>query len=239
MPDWLTPETLDALWLSARVAVVATVLCLPLGVATAWLLERREFFAKPFVEALVQLPMVVPPVVPGWLLLLLFGTQGPMGGWLERAFGIVLAFNWKGAVLASAVMAFPLMVQPIRLALRLIDARLEAAASTLGASPMQVFAGITLPLAVPGLIAGALLCFCRSLGEFGATMAFVGSIPGETRTLPLAIWSLTQTPGGTTTALMLSLLSIVLAFVVLLLVQGLGRRIEQRLGHRDHRDGHA
>lgn len=239
MPDWLTPETLDALWLSAKVAAVATVLCLPLGVAVAWWLERRDFFGKPLVEALVQLPMVVPPVVPGWLLLLAFGTQGPVGGWLERTFGIVLAFNWKGAVLASAVMAFPLMVQPIRLALRLIDARLEAAASTLGASPWQVFIGITLPLALPGLLAGALLCFCRSLGEFGATMAFVGNIPGETRTLPLAIWSLTQSPGGTEAALWLSLLSIALAFVVLLLVQGMGRRIEQRLGQRDYRDSHA
>lgn len=239
MPDWLTPETLDALWLSAKVAAVATVLCLPLGVAVAWWLERRDFFGKPIIEALVQLPMVVPPVVPGWLLLLAFGTQGPVGCWLERTFGIVLAFNWKGAVLASAVMAFPLMVQPIRLALRLIDARLEAAASTLGASPWQVFTGITLPLALPGLLAGALLCFCRSLGEFGATMAFVGNIPGETRTLPLAIWSLTQSPGGTEAALWLSLLSIALAFVVLLLVQGMGRRIEQRLGQRDYRDSHA
>ena len=236
MPDWLTPEALDALRLSLRVALVATLGCLPAALACAWWLERHEFFGKPVIEALVQLPMVVPPVVPGLMLLLLFGSRGPLGHWLEAGFGISLAFNWKGAALAAAVMAFPLMVQPIRLALRLVDARLEAAAYTLGASPRQVFAGITLPLAVPGLFAGAVLGFCRSLGEFGATMAFVGNIPGETRTLPLAIYSLMQTPGGTGAALGLSLLSIVLAFVALLVVQGMGRRLERRLGHRDHRD---
>lgn len=235
MPDWFTPDTAAALKLSLQVAVLATALCLPAGIAVAWLLERRRFFGKSVLEALIQLPMVVPPVVPGLLLLLLFGTQGALGAWLAKHFGLVLAFNWKGAVLAAMVMAFPLMVQPIRLALRLMDARLEAAASTLGASPWQVFTSITLPLATPGLIAGALLCFCRSLGEFGATMAFVGNIPGETRTLPLAIYSLMQSPGGTQAALWLSLLSIGIAFAALLLVQHLSRRIERQLGHADVR----
>ncbi|MDO5505095.1 MAG: molybdate ABC transporter permease subunit [Pseudoxanthomonas suwonensis] len=236
MADWMTPEAFAALRLSLRVALVATLAGLPLALACAWWLERRRFVAKPVVEALVQLPMVVPPVVPGLLLLLLFGSQGPLGRLLEARLGLVFAFDWKGAALAALVMAFPLMLQPIRLALRLVDARLEAAASTLGASPWRVFVDITLPLAVPGLVAGAVLGFCRSLGEFGATMAFVGNIPGQTRTLPLAIYSLMQTPGGTTAALGLSLLSIALAFLALLVVQGIGRRLEQRLGHRDHRD---
>lgn len=236
---WLTPEETQALWLSAKVALCATVLCLPLAIALAWWLERREFVGKFLVDALVQLPMVLPPVVPGYLLLLLFGTQGPVGHWLERQFGIVVAFNWKGAVLASALMAFPLMVQPIRLAFRLIDVRLEHAAATLGARPWQVFATITLPLAVPGLIAGCVLCFSRSLGEFGATMAFVGNIPGETRTLPLAIYSLTHVPGGEAGAMRLALLSIALAVAALLASHWIGRRTERRLGYSDHRSAHA
>lgn len=234
----LTDAEWQALWLSAKVALWATALCLPLAVVLAWWLERRRFPGRFLVDALVQLPMVLPPVVPGWLLLLLLGTQGPLGRWLDATFGVVVAFDWKGAVLASAVMAFPLMVQPIRLAFRLIDARLEHAAATLGAPPWRVFATITLPLSVPGLIAGCVLCFSRSLGEFGATMAFVGNIPGETRTLPLAIWSLTHVPGGEGGAMRLALLSIALAVGALLAAHALGRRAERRLGFADHRDPH-
>ncbi|HEY0503366.1 MAG TPA: molybdate ABC transporter permease subunit [Lysobacter sp.] len=236
---WLSPEEWQALWLSAKVALWSTVLCLPFGIALSWWLERREFRGKVLVDALVQLPMVLPPVVPGYLLLLLLGTQGPLGRWLEATFGIVVAFNWKGAVLASAVMAFPLMVQPIRLAFRLIDARLEKAATTLGARPWRVFWTISLPLAAPGVIAGCVLCFSRSLGEFGATMAFVGNIPGETRTLPLAIYSLTHVPGGEAGAMRLALLSIALAVVALLASHWISRRAERRLGFADHRGAHA
>ena len=229
----LTPEEWQALQLSARVAACATLLCLPAGIALAWLLARRNFAGKFLVDALVQLPMVLPPVVPGYLLLLLLGTQGPIGGWLLAQFGIVLAFTWKGAVIASAVMAFPLMVQPVRLAFRQIDVRLEQAASTLGASPIRVFFSISLPLALPGVIAGALLCFSRSLGEFGATMAFVGNIPGETRTLPLAIYSFTHVPGGEAAALRLSLLSIALAIAALLVSHFITRRAERMLGRHE------
>jgi molybdate transport system permease protein len=239
MTAWLSAEESQALWLSAKVALCATAVCLPPAIALAWWLERRRFPGRFLVDALVQLPMVLPPVVPGYLLLLLLGTQGPLGRWLDSTFGIVIAFTWKGAALASAVMAFPLMVQPIRLAFRLIDARLEHAAATLGARPWRVFATITLPLAAPGLIAGCVLCFSRSLGEFGATMAFVGNIPGETRTLPLAIYSLTHVPGGEAGALRLALLSIALAIAALLVSHWITARIERRLGFADHRSAHA
>ena len=230
----LTPEEWQALQLSARVAACATLLSLPAGVALAWLLARRDFPGKFLIDALVQLPMVLPPVVPGYLLLLLLGTQGPIGGWLHAQFGIVLAFTWKGAVIASAVMAFPLMVQPVRLAFRQIDVRLEQAASTLGASPWRVFFSISLPLATPSVIVGSLLCFSRSLGEFGATMAFVGNIPGETRTLPLAIYSFTHVPGGEAAAMRLSLLSIALAVAALLVSHFITRRAERMLGRHEH-----
>lgn len=220
--------------LSARVAAWATLLSLPAGIFVAWLLARVEFRGKLLLETLVQLPMVLPPVVPGYLLLLLLGTRGPLGGWLEETFGLVLAFNWKGAVVASAVMAFPLLVQPIRVAFRLIDARLEKAASTLGASPLDAFFTIALPLAVPGILAGAVLCFSRSLGEFGATMAFVGNIPGETRTIPLAIYSLMHAPGGEAGALQLAMLSIGLATIALAASHVMSRRAERRLGYLDH-----
>jgi molybdate transport system permease protein len=239
MAVWLSAEETQALWLSAKVALCATVVCLPPAIALAWWLERRRFPGRFLVDALVQLPMVLPPVVPGYLLLLLLGTQGPLGHWLEANFGLVIAFTWKGAALASAVMAFPLMVQPIRLAFRLIDARLEHAAATLGARPWRVFATITLPLAAPGLIAGCVLCFSRSLGEFGATMAFVGNIPGETRTLPLAIYSLTHVPGGEAGAMRLALLSIALAVAALLVSHRISARAERRLGFADHRGTHA
>ncbi len=235
----LTHEEWQALWLSAKVALCATALCLPLGIATSWVLARREFRGKLLLDALVQLPMVLPPVVPGYLLLLLLGTQGPLGAWLDAQFGIVIAFTWKAAMLASAVMAFPLMVQPVRLAFRMIDARLEGAANTLGAPPWRTFLTVTLPLALPGIIAGCVLCFSRSLGEFGATMAFAGNIPGETRTLPLAIYSFTHVPDGEFAALRLTVLSIALALAALLVSHAISRRAERLLGYSDRRNRHA
>lgn len=231
----LSPEEWQALQLSARVALCATVACLPLGVLVGWLLARREFPGKVLVEILVQMPMVLPPVVPGLALLMLFGTQGPIGGWLERTFGIVLAFTWQGAVIASAVMAFPLLVQPIRVAFMLVDARFEQAATTLGATPLDAFRTVTLPLALPGMIAGAVLCFSRSLGEFGATMAFVGNIPGETRTLPLAIYTFMSVPDREGSALRLAIISVALASAALAGSHWLTRRTERRLGYRDQR----
>ncbi|MCC2658886.1 MAG: modB [Panacagrimonas sp.] len=230
----LTPDEWEALRLSAKVASFATLLSLPLGIAVAWVLARRRFPGKLLVEVLVQLPMVLPPVVPGYLLLLLLGTQGPLGSWLLDTFGIRVAFTWQGAVIASAVMAFPLMVQPVRLAFRMIDVRLEQAAATLGAPPWRAWISITLPLALPGILAGAVLCFTRSLGEFGATMAFVGNIPGETRTLPLAIYSYTHVPDGEAAAWRLACLSIALAVAALVLAHWANRRAEQRLGYHDH-----
>lgn len=229
----LTIEESQALWLSAKVALWATALCLPAGIATSWLLARRSFPGKVLLDALVQLPMVLPPVVPGYLLLLLFGTHGPLGAWLEARLGIVIAFTWKGAALASAVMAFPLMVQPVRLAFRMIDARLESVATTLGSPPWRAFVTVTLPLALPGIITGTMLCFSRSLGEFGATMAFVGNIPGETRTLPLAIYSFTHVPGGEASALRLAGLSLTLALAALLTSHAISRRAERRLGYAE------
>lgn len=235
----MTPEETTALWLSARVAFWATLVCLPFGVLLGWLLARREFKARFLVEAMVQLPMVLPPVVPGFLLLWLFGVRGPVGGWLRDTFGLTLAFNWKGAVVASAVMAFPLLVQPVRVAFRLVDARLEQAATTLGATPWDAFRSVALPLALPGVLAGAVLCFSRSLGEFGATMAFVGNIPGETQTLPLAIYSAMHVPGGEAATVRLVVISLVLAIGALLGSQWLTHRIERRLGYRDHGGAHA
>jgi molybdate transport system permease protein len=235
----LTTEEWQALGLSARVAACATVICLPLGIGVGWLLARRAFTGRWLVDTLIQLPMVLPPVVPGYVLLLLFGNQGPLGGWLHEHFNIELAFNWKGAVLASATMAFPLMVQPVRLAFRMIDARLAHAATTLGASPARAFLTVTLPLCLPGIAAGSVLCFSRSLGEFGATMAFVGNIPGETRTLPLAIYSFTHVPGGDLAAARLATLSVGLALIALLGSHLLTRRAEQLLGFDDSRNAYA
>ena len=231
----LSPAEWEALGLSARVALWATLLCLPFGILVGWLLARREFRGKFLLEALVLLPMVLPPVVPGIALLLLLGTQGPVGRWLHDSFGITLAFNWKGAVIASAVMAFPLLVQPVRVAFRLIDSRLEQAATTLGATPWNAFLTVALPLALPGVLAGSALCFSRSLGEFGATMAFVGNIPGETRTLPLAIYSFMNVPDGEGAALRLAGLSIAIALVALAASHWLTHRAERQLGYLDQR----
>jgi len=234
MNSMLTPEEWEALRLSARVALWATLVCIPAGTFVGWLLARRNFRGKFLVEALVQLPMVLPPVVPGYALLLLLGARGPIGHWLEASFGIVLAFTWKGAVVAAAVMAFPLLVQPVRVAFRMIDTRLEQAATTLGATPWNAFLTVALPLALPGVLAGAVLCFSRSLGEFGATMAFVGNIPGETRTLPLAIYSFMQRPDGEAAAMRLAVLSIALAVIALAVSHWMTRRAERRLGYLDH-----
>jgi len=219
----------QALQLSARVALWATVACIPAGVLVAWLLARRDFPGKFVLEILVQLPMVLPPVVPGYLLLMLLGTQGPVGRWLDQSFGIVLAFTWQGAVLASAIMAFPLLVQPIRVAFRLVDARLEQAATTLGATRFDAFRSVTLPLALPGLIAGAVLCFSRSLGEFGATIILAGNMPGVTQTIPLAIFGYTSTPGGDAMALSLCLVSIALSFTVLLAGEAINRSMARKV----------
>ncbi len=209
------PEELSALYLSAKVGLFATLVCLPFAIALAWYLARYEFRLKFMVEALLQLPMVLPPIVLGYLLLILFGQQGLIGQYLH-ILGLELAFNWKGAVLASMVVAFPLMVQPIRLSFQLMNRQLEHIAGTLGATPVQVFYSISLPLALPGMIIGSILCFSRSLGEFGATITFVGNIPGETRTVPIAIYSFLQQPNGEEMALRLVMLSLVLAFSALI-----------------------
>ena len=211
----LSPEEMSALYLSAKVAGFATVFCLPFAIALAWFLARYEFRLKFLVEAVLQLPMVLPPVVLGYLLLILFGNKGWIGQYLHQM-GIELAFNWKGAVLASMIVAFPLMVQPIRLSFQMMNQQLEHIAGSLGASPIKVFFSINLPLALPGILIGSILCFSRSLGEFGATMTFVGNIPDETRTIPIAIYSFLQQPDGEQMAMRLVTLSLILAFSALI-----------------------
>lgn len=230
----LTPEELSALQLSLKVALWCTLGNLIPGIAAGWLLAKKEFPGKALVDAALHLPMVLPPVVPGYLLLLLFGFNGPLGRWLNEWFGVSFAFNWKGAALASAVMGFPLMVQAVRLAMQLVDTRLENAARTLGASPVRVFFSITLPLALPGVLVGAILSFSRSLGEFGATITFVGNIADETRTLPLAIYTTINTPGGEAPAIRLIWISIVIALASLLVSNYLSKRAARRLGYGHH-----
>lgn len=228
----LTDYEWQVLALSAKVGLWATLLSLVPGIFFGWLLARREFVAKPVLEAILFMPMVLPPTVPGYLLLVSFGSQGAIGSWLEQQLGIQLAFNWKGAVLASAVIAFPLMVQATRLAVQMIDQRLEAAASTLGASPFKVWYSVTLPLMLPGILIGAIMVFSRSLGEFGATITFVGNIAGETRTLPLAIYTATHQLDGDAQAVRLILICLALAFFSLLISNLLTRRAERWLGVR-------
>ncbi len=227
----ITAAEWTAIALSLKVASVATLISLPLGIATALLLARKNFRGKMLLDGLVHLPLVLPPVVTGYALLLLFGRKGPIGSFLEQTFGIVLSFRWTGAALACAVMGFPLMVRAIRLTMEAIDQRLEHAAGTLGASPFHVFLTVTLPLALPGIIAGALLCFAKALGEFGATITFVANIPGETQTIPSAIYSYTQTPDGDSGAIRLSIVSIVIALGALVISEILARRT-QRSGVR-------
>ena len=220
-----TPDDIAAIKLSLKVATWATVCTLPLGIAMALLLARGRFVGKSLLDALVHLPLVMPPVVTGYLLLLTFGRRGAVGAWLEHTFGFTFAFNWTGAALACAVMGFPLMVRAMRLSIEAVDPGLERAASTLGASRAWVFATVTLPLALPGVIAGAVLCFAKALGEFGATITFVSNIPGVTRTLPMAIFSDTQVPGGDPAAIRLTLVSIGISLAALVASEWLARRV--------------
>jgi len=221
-------EEWTAIFLSLRVASVATVASLPIGIALAWVLARCRFPGKSVLDGLIHLPLVMPPVVTGYLLLLTFGRKGLIGGVLDQCCGIVFSFRWTGAALAAAVMGLPLMVRAIRLTIEAIDRRLEQAAGTLGAPPIAVFLTLTLPLAAPGILAGAILSFAKALGEFGATITFVSNIPGETQTIPSAIYSLIQTPGGDATALRLTAVSIAIAMAALIASEILARRLDQR-----------
>jgi molybdate transport system permease protein len=224
----LSAEEWTAVRLSLLVAVTAMAASLPLGVAVAWLLARGRFWGKSLLDTVVHLPLILPPVVTGYLLLILFGKKGPIGSFLDQTFGIVFAFRWTGAALACAVMGFPLMVRAIRLSIEAVDTRLENAAGTLGANPFWVFLTITLPLCLPGVIAGAILAFAKSMGEFGATITFVSNIPGETQTLPSAIYTLTQVPGGDAGAMRLTLISIAISMGALLVSELLARRVGAR-----------
>lgn len=229
-----TPSEISILVLSLKVALVCVMLILVPAVVVAWVLAKKSFFGKSLLDSLVHLPLVLPPVVPGFLLLLLLGNQGLIGKYLHNTFGISLAFTWMGAVVASAVMAFPLMVRSARLAISQVDKGLEIAAQSLGAPPLKVFFTVTLPLAMPGIITGLILAFSRSLGEFGATITFVGNIENETRTLPLAIYSYTQIPDGDLPALRLVILSMALALGALMISDKLERKTNQNIGrHHD------
>lgn len=227
----LQPQEWAALVLSLKVSFWATFLSLPVALAVAWLLARREFWGKSLLSALVHLPLVLPPVVTGYLLLLTFGRNGAVGGFLEQ-FGVVFAFRWTGAALAAAIMGFPLVVRAMRLAIEAVDPKLEEAASTLGASGMSRFILITLPLIAPGILAGAVLGFAKAMGEFGATITFVANIPGETQTLPSAIYAFLQVPGGEDSALRLVGLSLVVAVGAVLVSEWLARRVAERIGQR-------
>jgi molybdate transport system permease protein len=228
--DWLTAEEWQAMALSLRVSFWATAASLPLGIAVAMALARGRFWGKQLLNVLVHLPLILPPVVTGYLLLLLFGRRGPVGAFLEETFGIVFAFRWTGAALAGAVMAFPLMVRAIRLAIEAVDPKLEAAAVTLGASRGWTFLVVTLPLILPGILAGAILAFARAMGEFGATITFVSNIPGQTQTLPSAIHAFLQVPGGEAAAMRLVLVSIAIAMAALLASEAVARRLSRRIG---------
>jgi molybdate transport system permease protein len=230
MGAWLTPEEWTAVLLSLRVATVATLWSLPFGLLVAMLLARGRFPGRAFLDTLVHLPLVLPPVVTGYLLLLTFGRRAPVGSFLAEQFGIVFAFRWTGAVLACAIMAFPLMVRAIRLSIEAVDRRLEQAAGTLGAHPAWVFLTVTLPLILPGIVAGMILSFAKALGEFGATITFVSNIPGETQTLPSAIYTLTQIPDGEAGAMRLVLVAVVISMAALIGSELLARRVARRIG---------
>jgi molybdate transport system permease protein len=227
--EWLhlSPDEWTAVRLSIKVSVWATLVALPFGIAIAYLLARREFWGKSLLNGIVHLPLILPPVVTGYLLLITFGRRGPIGSLLDQYFGIVFSFRWTGAALACGIMAFPLMVRAIRLSIEAVDRRLEAAAGTLGANPAWVFATVTLPLIAPGIIAGMILSFAKAMGEFGATITFVSNIPGETQTLPSAIYTFTQVPGGEVGALRLTLVSIVIAMGALVASEMLARRVQR------------
>ncbi len=227
---WLTANESQALFLSLSVAARSVALSLPFAILLSWVLTRRQFIGRTILDALVHLPLVLPPVVVGYLLLLLFGARGPIGSWLERAFGIELIFTRNGAALATAVMSFPLMVRAMRISLENVDRGLEDAARTLGAGAIDRFATITLPLMLPGVLAGAITAFAAALGEFGAVITFVSNIPGETRTLPLALYSALQSPGGDHAAARLAVISITLGVAGLLLSEWFARRVRRLLG---------
>ncbi|TWT10296.1 molybdate ABC transporter permease subunit [Reyranella sp. CPCC 100927] len=225
----LTEEELTAVRLSLRVALWATAASLPLGVLVALVLARGRFWGKSVLNGIVHLPLILPPVVTGYVLLLLFGRKGPVGAFLAEQFDIVFAFRWTGAALACAVMGFPLMVRAMRLSIEAVDQRLEQAAGTLGANPVWVFLTVTLPLSIPGIIAGMVLSFAKAMGEFGATITFVSNIPGETQTLPSAIYTFTQVPGGDAGAMRLTLISVVVSMGALLLSELMARQAERKL----------
>lgn len=225
----LTPLEIEALRLSLLVSFWAVAASLPFGLGCAWVLARLDFPGKTLVDGIIHLPLVLPPVVVGYALLVLLGRRGVVGAWLHDWFGITLAFTWKGAAVASAVIAFPLMVRAIRLALEGVDRGLEQAARTLGSGPIRTFWSVTLPLMLPGVLTGVILAFARSLSEFGATITFVSNIPGETRTLPIALYALTQVPGGDEAALRLCIISVAVAFAALLASEFLARRVQARL----------
>jgi molybdate transport system permease protein len=224
----LSPDEWVAIRLSVRIALVATVVALPFGIAIAWLLARKNFWGKALLDGIVHLPLVLPPVVTGYLLLVSFGRRGLVGSFLADNFGIVFSFRWTGAALACGVMAFPLLVRAIRLSFEAIDRRLEDAAATLGASRLRTFLTVTLPLALPGIIAGMVLCFAKALGEFGATITFVSNIPGETQTISAAIYTLTQTPGGDAAAFRLVIVAVVISLAALVASEWFARRAGMR-----------
>jgi molybdate transport system permease protein len=219
----LSPEEWTAVGVSLKVALVATAVSLPIGIFTAFALARWRFFGKTLLDGIVHLPLVLPPVVTGYVLLISFGRHAPLGAFLADHFGLVFAFRWTGAALASGVMGFPLMVRAIRLSIDAVDRRLEAAAGTLGARPLWVFLVVTLPLALPGVLVGAILCFAKALGEFGATITFVSNIPGQTQTISAAIYTLTQVPNGDVGALRLTLISVTIALTALVASEVLQR----------------
>ena len=227
----LSADEWTAIELSLRVAFCSVLISFPFALFFSWLLSRRDFFGKTLLDGIIHLPLVLPPVVIGYLLLVLLGRKGLIGEWLYETFNISVIFKWEGAASASAVMGFPLLVRAIRLSLERINQRLEKAARTLGAGPIRVFLTITLPLISPGILTGVILAFARSLGEFGATITFVSNIPGETRTLPLALYSFTQVPGGDSMALRLTVISVVLALVSLFFSELLARRVRTKLGN--------
>ena len=225
----LSPQDWTAVQLSLKVAAVSTVIALPFGIAIAMVLARKEFWGKALLDGLVLLPLVLPPVVTGYLLLITFGRRAPVGAFLADHFGIVFSFRWTGAALACGVMAFPLMVRAIRLSIEAIDTRLEDAAATLGANTAWSFVTVTLPLALPGIIAGAILAFTRALGAFGATITFVSNIPGETQTISAAIYTLTQVPNGDAEALKLVVVAVIISLGALMIAEWLARRATARL----------
>ncbi|HUC45508.1 MAG TPA: molybdate ABC transporter permease subunit [Hyphomicrobiaceae bacterium] len=229
--DWmaLSPEEWTAVRLSLKVATVATLVGLPFGIGVALALARGRFWGQSLLNGLVLLPLILPPVVTGYILLIVFGQRGPVGSWLANYFGIVFSFRWTGAALACGIMGFPLMVRAIRLAIESVDARLEEAAGTLGANRAWVFATVTLPLIIPGILTGMILCFAKAMGEFGATITFVSNIPGETQTLPSAIYTFTQVPGGDQNALRLTLVSVAISMLALLASEVMARSTHRRL----------